>query len=1002
MSTAPKKARKKKDPVPVPVPVPEVIKEGPPSVVTKIFAESTFSGLIKEGKHGAEYLECVDAKYTWKTGITYEGPFVASCIEGSGKFLWPDGSSYQGQLHNGKRHGQGSYLGADGFTRFEGQWCAGLRDGNGRLTYNAEGTAFYDGCWKAGQKHGFGKQNWESGNVYEGEWLEGKMQGKGTMTWRISGVSEQYVGFWKDNQPHGAGTHTWHSCDITDPVAMHTLSNRPTPLNQQQQLNNRYEGQWALGKRNGHGTFYYANGAYYRGEWKDQMKHGRGRHIFEDGTVYEGPFEEDQMLQYTKPEPAEGTDIILRCTDLSDLHALALPADRNGFEPWGGVGYTDHSKIFREVYNMLLRHLGELRELYSRYRAMAPKYGADPFTLQAYQFWAFARDTGLLTPACPLPRFGRAVFSSPRHHAEVAPEDLEELQPLTPRPKPPRRGARARGPGSAASPVASAPASARAAEAEQTDSQSSEGSDAASSSLPSPVAEGRAAPGEALAAEEGRAAAGEATPSSEQALAAGSAQRAEAGEGQQRSRGEAALGPRFQRSEGSSKLLNLHSPTRPLLFRQFLEGIVRLAPVRFPHERGLESQIQRLFKERILAAVCEPPPASEQIFGFLSQKDFQETLQELTPTLWSLFKQPWGRISLEHDQQQHQPPTIRANTLHCAQHKLHVKARLDMTMRVKDALRLLDSCGLLRHVPANALLADPVVGEAHDAAKEGHASGSVTDPDLAFGGRAQRLGAPAHGTSVPNQSSGIGMLRGLLGRGGAAITKQPGPPEEEKLVLDKEGGKRRDGAVEVAPASPEDSPDERNELRQCDFTASSVEALRWMAEVLSPSCLRMIRWEVGWADAGPSNEQVSALDYAETELVFAEFLRLLVQVADHGTRRHVELCEKLSLAKRFDAFLREVFLPALTVPYKPPHVRAEAKAGKDETGAYGEGEADQEECDDEDGNSVDPKELPQPELWAGFDGRHPAPRAAAAVAAVVAAVVPRHWPASHEQEVGAW
>merc|ERR1712226_1105668 len=66
------------------------------------------------------------------------------------------------------------------------------------------------------------------------------------------------------------------------------------------------------------------------------------------------------------------------------------------------------------------------------------------------------------------------------------------------------------------------------------------------------------------------------------------------------------------------------------------------------------------------------------------------------------------------------------------------------------------------------------------------------------------------------------------------------------------------------------------------------------------------------------HECIALLEFAETELVFTEFVRLLVRICDLGTRKDTALCERLNLAVRLEGFLRLVFFPALRTPYIPP------------------------------------------------------------------------------------
>merc|ERR1719498_973041 len=126
---------------------------------------------------------------------------------------------------------------------------------------------------------------------------------------------------------------------------------------------------------------------------------------------------------------------VRRMVDISDIQMFACPYDNRGLDAHPShLMYLEPAKILREVYNMLLRSLGDLKELYYRYRVLLPVAGEDPFVLSSHQFWLFARDCGLITPTCMVHRLDRHVFTGPRHHMEIAPDDSEFIKPLTPRP----------------------------------------------------------------------------------------------------------------------------------------------------------------------------------------------------------------------------------------------------------------------------------------------------------------------------------------------------------------------------------------------------------------------------------------------------------------------------------------------------------------------------------------------------------------------------------------
>merc|ERR1711924_314931 len=57
------------------------------------------------------------------------------------------------------------------------------------------------------------------------------------------------------------------------------------------------------------------------------------------------------------------------------------------------------------------------------------------------------------------------------------------------------------------------------------------------------------------------------------------------------------------------------------------------------------------------------------------------------------------------------------------------------------------------------------------------------------------------------------------------------------------------------------------------------------------------------------------LDYVETELIFTEFLRFVVGLAELIVQWDTE---QQSASWRFETFMRKIFLPALKTAYVPP------------------------------------------------------------------------------------
>lgn len=1026
MSSVPRKNKKKKQAKAEPV------KKKEPEVVTCKLADNDYTGIIREGPLGSQYLDCSNAKYTWQTGIKYEGPFVMSQIEGKGKFEWQDGSSYVGELHGGKRHGHGLFVSKDGVTRYDGQWCMGKRHGEGKLTYNAEGSSFYEGSWKEGKKHGEGKQVWPSGNTYAGQWEDGQMRGQGTMTWHNQGQVETYSGNWEDSQPHGEGTHTWLAPEPQPGQAFKDTTS--------QQLNNRYKGQWQKGTRHGKGTFYYANGAYYSGEWADHVKHGKGRHVFEDGRIYDGPFENDTMTEFKAPEPAGlnfGNDDnpVRKMIDISDIQMLACPYDTRGLEahPTSSL-YVEPAKILREVYNMLLRSLGDLKETYYRYRVILPVQGEDPFVLSSHQFWLFARDCGLITPTCMVSRLDRHVWWGPRHHIEVAPEDADEVRPLTPRPPEPRR--------------ASSEPSAGVDESEEVEeAEDEEASDASlsSSGAGSPV--GREA-------SRGNPSVADRLPSKDVSSLPLEALGKPCTPGidfADESLNEQQNAPprihRFRRDE--AHVTNIHQPNGRLLFRQFVEAMVRVALARFPSERSLEVQTQRLFKEKIIPHLeairnGEKQPCSEKAFDFVADPDFKKVLEEFRPDLQRLFRgsvisagvDDHHVIGHHHSDHRSDPGNIvrirHYGDFGAPLRHYHVCARLDKTIRVKDALRLFNACGFLRamkkgDVPwadlckqvftfagdEDLLLLDEQEREEMNQAQE---SGSTTPSESDLGGRTLSGLGQSSGGAMGGFGGFGGQSSGMAGFGGLGTSMDEGEDKRHKSSKQRETMSRRRAQKDTEDAEKvtkdKDEPHESDagaktattatfaDFVHCDFTISPVQALRLILEVVSPGSVKALYWRLDPTRMTVTHEHIDLLEFAECELILTEFVRLLIRISDLGTRKDFALCERLPASVRYEGFLRHVFFPALRTPYTPPIPADETEKNQrdaappatveEEKPVEGSnvGEEEEEEVPTIKDDELDVK------LWPGFDDY--------SCAEVEAQHAARRWPSGYEHEVADW
>ena len=104
-----------------------------------------------------------------------------------------------------------------------------------------DGTVTYTGQKVNGKIHGYGKQEFASGEVYEGDFENGIREGNGTYTWPGKG---KYVGDFHNDKMDGQGTYTWAD-------------------------GSKYTGGWKADKRHGTGVYTSVSGTRTNQQWNN-------------------------------------------------------------------------------------------------------------------------------------------------------------------------------------------------------------------------------------------------------------------------------------------------------------------------------------------------------------------------------------------------------------------------------------------------------------------------------------------------------------------------------------------------------------------------------------------------------------------------------------------------------------------------------------------------------------------------------------------------------------
>jgi len=211
---------------------------------------------------------CKVWSYSSYTGtVTWSGQCVNGIAQGKGTVQWYRDNAvlaeqikgyvgevkmdrYVGEMKDGKRHGKGKHI-----------WGKEVQNDNGNIVY--EIGEIYEGDFVVGNFTGKGKYTYGN-RVYEGDFVDAQFSGFGTCV-NCAGIHNLAGDFGQLRQESTSFSNMF--TDVGD--------------------GDKYIGEWKHGKRDGHGTQWYADGSKYTGEWKRDKKVGKPVDIFGAiGAVY--------------------------------------------------------------------------------------------------------------------------------------------------------------------------------------------------------------------------------------------------------------------------------------------------------------------------------------------------------------------------------------------------------------------------------------------------------------------------------------------------------------------------------------------------------------------------------------------------------------------------------------------------------------------------------------------------------------------------------------------
>ena len=272
-----------------------------PRAVTDAFAEEVKSRIELQEDPKQVYAVYYSGEGTvkFKNGNLYKGDVWKGLLHGQGRMVFRDGAIYEGSFQYNQLEGKGRLVWTEECS-YEGEFKAGIRHGHGVFENPGKGSR-YQGGWVDGKRHGQGELVLRDGSIYQGDFRHGTKAGIGKQTYPSGNY---YEGNWQNGVKHGHGTMYWvaekqkYEGDwVSDePNGVGTLVWLEEP-GANKVLRNRYHGQFVSGLRHGLGVFYYANGSSYEGSWFQNLKQGYAVYTDDLGHISHCYFWGDRLVR---------------------------------------------------------------------------------------------------------------------------------------------------------------------------------------------------------------------------------------------------------------------------------------------------------------------------------------------------------------------------------------------------------------------------------------------------------------------------------------------------------------------------------------------------------------------------------------------------------------------------------------------------------------------------------------------------------------------------------
>jgi hypothetical protein len=207
---------------------------------------------------------------------------------------------------------------------------------NGTGTYDF-GWCIYSGQFKNGKPEGKGVMKYDD-YTYEGNFKNGVEDGSGVITYK-NGRKEQvvYANGTKQQALAKVDTANWKPLQGRDDECI--TGNCNTGFGTVQFPDgNKYVGWFVNKKRQGKGTFYFANGDRFNGTFNNDLR-DEGTYTFNNGYSYTGTFKNDDFYNgvFTAPD---GRTVSMKDGDVVEPPSLSLSSGENSSSGNGDCANT--------------------------------------------------------------------------------------------------------------------------------------------------------------------------------------------------------------------------------------------------------------------------------------------------------------------------------------------------------------------------------------------------------------------------------------------------------------------------------------------------------------------------------------------------------------------------------------------------------------------------------------------------------------------------------------